>query len=163
IRIAQAKHRLAKFLYRTFRLHVIAQCPLQPKADRGAVDRKGNFANLTMTDTAPCTIFPDEESDQRPRRSRTVAIEQVQLFRIFKSTCQFDYTQTEKASIEVDIGLNLARNQREVMDPTGHDCNLPRFVAASLSDGDNHRKCEVTREIVHIGSNAHGAVRRRTV
>ncbi len=123
--VAQAQHWLAKLLHRTFGLHMIAQCPLQPEANRRTINGKRNFADLTMTDTAFRTIFPDEESDQRAGRARAITIEEVQLLGIFKAASLLDDTQAKKACIEIDIGLNLARNEREVMDAAGHDCDLP--------------------------------------
>lgn len=49
----------------------------------------------------------------------------MQLLGIFKPACLLDDTQSQKAGIEIDIGLHFSGDEGDVVDAAYHGCCLP--------------------------------------
>ena len=73
-----------------------------------------------MADTARGAVLPDQKGHQRARTAARIAVKQVQLFSVLVSARLLDEAQTEKAHVEIHIGLNISRDRCDVMDAHGH-------------------------------------------
>jgi hypothetical protein len=73
-----------------------------------------------MTHPPGRAILPGEESYQRSGRRAVVAVEQVELCRVLESSRALDQLQAEKADIEIDIGLDLPGDGRDVVKAARH-------------------------------------------
>jgi len=119
--ILQPERRLAHLFRRAQDFDVMRQRPCQPEADALGIDGECDLARLAVADAAGPAVLPDQEGDQCARIGGTVAIEQVQLRRVLIAAGLLDQPQPEKADIEVDIGLHLAGDERDVVDASAHD------------------------------------------
>ena len=92
----------------------------QPEADRLRADRQRDLCRLAGADAAGRAVLPDEEGDERSGRAGGVTVEEVQLLGILETGGALDDTQAEEAGIEIDIGLHLAGDGRDVVDAACH-------------------------------------------
>ncbi len=121
IRVLQPQDRLAEFLRGALRLEAGAQGARQPETDARGIDGERNFSDLTDAGAARRTIFPDQKGNQRARRTHGVAIEEMKLCGVLEAAGALDEAQAEEADVEIDIRLDLAGNQRDVMDAGDHE------------------------------------------
>lgn len=99
---------------------------------------------MTKADPAWRPVLPHEEGDEGPRRTDAVAINQMQLLGALEPTGSLDKTQPEEADIEINVGLDPARDQRDVVDPRCHAAlpadNISLGTYRTYAEGINVRQ-----------------------